>query len=318
MNGNLEQSAATRPARAARLGASIVGFAALVWFLLRVIPKPSRATYPCQRAAFPVASAFVLWLCGSVAGLCSVAGLRRFVHRYRWAAAGLCALTLVAGGLWLAHSSAIAAAEIAPATTSSPSSVTSRSASLAASSRAASSGRAIPRPPTGPATSTPTPTSGGWTATPTRHAWTPCSPPPCASSPAPPPTRQAWKTIFTYYNASTRGLQKTGYRPGEIVAVKVNLNNSSAQGPDNIVNVSPQVALAMVRQLVNHAHVHGRPTSSSTTRAATSIPALLTKIWSEFKDVRFVQADPPDPGPAQEPRLTATTTAWRPPAGWRE
>jgi hypothetical protein len=29
------------------------GLLALAWFLIRVLPKPSRATYPCQRAAFP-------------------------------------------------------------------------------------------------------------------------------------------------------------------------------------------------------------------------------------------------------------------------
>ena len=45
-----------------------LGLAALVWFLVRVVPKPSRAAYPCQRAAFPLASAFVLWLAGVVAG----------------------------------------------------------------------------------------------------------------------------------------------------------------------------------------------------------------------------------------------------------
>ena len=33
----------------------------LVWFLVRVIPKPSRALYPCQRVAFPLASSFVGW-----------------------------------------------------------------------------------------------------------------------------------------------------------------------------------------------------------------------------------------------------------------
>ncbi len=38
------------------------GFIALCWFIIRVIPKPSRAAYPCQRAAFPIASAFVIWL----------------------------------------------------------------------------------------------------------------------------------------------------------------------------------------------------------------------------------------------------------------
>jgi hypothetical protein len=45
-----------------RLAAIVSGAAALLWFLVRVIPKPSRASYPCQRAAFPVATGFVLWL----------------------------------------------------------------------------------------------------------------------------------------------------------------------------------------------------------------------------------------------------------------
>jgi hypothetical protein len=40
------------------------GLLSLVWFLVRVIPKPSRAAYPCQRAAAPMASACVLWLTG--------------------------------------------------------------------------------------------------------------------------------------------------------------------------------------------------------------------------------------------------------------
>ena len=40
----------------------VAGILSLIWFLIRVIPKPSRAAYPCQRAAFPIASAFVLWL----------------------------------------------------------------------------------------------------------------------------------------------------------------------------------------------------------------------------------------------------------------
>ncbi len=42
----------------------VVGFISLIWFLIRVIPKPQRAMYPCQRVAFPLASAFVIWLTG--------------------------------------------------------------------------------------------------------------------------------------------------------------------------------------------------------------------------------------------------------------
>jgi hypothetical protein len=43
-------------------GYSAIGCFSLLWFLLRVLPKPSRAAYPCQRAAFPLASSFVVWL----------------------------------------------------------------------------------------------------------------------------------------------------------------------------------------------------------------------------------------------------------------
>ena len=41
-----------------------IGLAALIWFLARVIPKPSRATYPCMRATAPLASTFVLYIVG--------------------------------------------------------------------------------------------------------------------------------------------------------------------------------------------------------------------------------------------------------------
>jgi len=37
-----------------------VGLSSTVWFLIRVIPKPSRAAYPCMQASAPVMSAFVL------------------------------------------------------------------------------------------------------------------------------------------------------------------------------------------------------------------------------------------------------------------
>ncbi|MFC1854038.1 DUF362 domain-containing protein [candidate division CSSED10-310 bacterium] len=44
----------------------VTGLCSLIWFLIRVIPKPGRLTYPCQRVAAPLASGFVLWLCGFI------------------------------------------------------------------------------------------------------------------------------------------------------------------------------------------------------------------------------------------------------------
>ncbi len=40
----------------------VTGIASTVWFLIRVIPKPSRAYYPCMRTAAPVMSGFVIYL----------------------------------------------------------------------------------------------------------------------------------------------------------------------------------------------------------------------------------------------------------------
>jgi hypothetical protein len=40
----------------------ILGIASTIWFLFRVIPKPSRASYPCVRAVAPFMSGFVLYL----------------------------------------------------------------------------------------------------------------------------------------------------------------------------------------------------------------------------------------------------------------
>lgn len=49
-----------------RLYLPLLGLFSLLWFLIRVIPKPSRATYPCQRAAFPIATGFIIWISGIV------------------------------------------------------------------------------------------------------------------------------------------------------------------------------------------------------------------------------------------------------------
>ena len=76
-----------------------LGLLSLIWFLVRVIPKPSRATYPCQRAAFPLATSFVIWL---ISVLGSAAAWRRASHRHArfwqvclWGAVALLCATVV-------------------------------------------------------------------------------------------------------------------------------------------------------------------------------------------------------------------------------
>jgi hypothetical protein len=47
-----------------RLLPVVLGLVALFWFLVRVIPKPQRATYPCMKVAYPLMSGLVIWLLG--------------------------------------------------------------------------------------------------------------------------------------------------------------------------------------------------------------------------------------------------------------
>jgi uncharacterized protein (DUF362 family) len=111
---------------------------------------------------------------------------------------------------------------------------------------------------------------------------------------------EAWKAIFRYYGQRYGREKDVIYRAGEIVAVKVNLNNSKPVVPTNLVNVSPQVTLAVVRQLVHQVGV--APQNIVVYDAQRNIyPGLLNKIWNEYKDVRFVQRDAPDPAHQAHP-----------------
>jgi hypothetical protein len=49
----------------------VMGIISLVWFLIRVIPKPARAGYPCMRVAAPMMSGFVVYLL-AIAGLTAI------------------------------------------------------------------------------------------------------------------------------------------------------------------------------------------------------------------------------------------------------
>ena len=99
----------------------------------------------------------------------------------------------------------------------------------------------------------------------------------------------AWTAIFRSFNQRARGLGERGYQPGEAIAVKINLNNSeNVQKTDNKIDAAPQAVLAVVRQLVKQAHVV--PADIVVYDARRTIPqTILTKVWAEFKDVRFVQ-----------------------------
>lgn len=277
-----------------RISGAIIGFGALIWFLIRVIPKPIRASYPCQRAAFPIATSFVLWVVGSASGMFASLRKSRWLDRGPWRIAAALTLVGLSFGVWFSRGKGISASDIAAHYNYVPQ---QRNCPIGVA-RGIFAGRVVwahdPKATkwSGQMQST---TDQWWMDSNTDQVRVDAMLSTVLQRLTGAKTDEAaWNKIFAYYNQKARGLEGRGYRPGEIVAVKINLNNSSAAGPGNIVNVSPQVALAMVRQLVHQANV--RESDIVIYDARRDIyPAVLTKIWSEFKDVRFVQQDPADP-----------------------
>jgi uncharacterized protein (DUF362 family) len=273
------------------------GAAALIWFLIRVIPKPSRASYPCQRAAFPVATSFVIWLCASLGGKMALDRLKQRFARHRWAVVCLGVVSILALTAWsiaLIGERGEAASEkkvtdfnFIPATPNDPKGI----------ARGINPGLVVwGRDPKA------TKWDGQWKAK-TGQWWTDDNTDQTRVDGMLAGTllkltsgksdEDAWKAIFRYYNKQSRNLEDRGYQPGETVAVKINLNNATASTKDdNYIDASPQMVLAMVRQLVNQAHV---PQANIIVYDAQRFiyPFMLTKVWSEFKDVRFVQKTAP-------------------------
>jgi hypothetical protein len=284
-----------------RLAAIGSGVAALVWFLVRVIPKPSRASYPCQRAAFPVATGFVIWLCGVVA---IKFGLKRLA-RVRFAS-GCGLLAALAVAAWtLISFTGNGAAQNAGKPPSDWNFIPAKPNEPVGIARGINPGRVVwARDPQA------TRWAGNWKQKDDQW-WLDANTDQARVDAMLSATllkltsatngERAWQAIFEYYNQNSRGMPQRGYQPGEVVALKINLNNSEdGVKADNYTDASPQMVLAMIRQLVNQAHVRSQDIIVYDVRRLIP-PYILTKVWSEFKDVRFIQASPPKASQPKNP-----------------
>jgi len=72
----------------------VLGITSTAWFLIRVIPKPQRATYPCMQASAPLMSGFVIWLMSLAASSLAFKKAKQRFTETRYVAA---LLFLVAG-----------------------------------------------------------------------------------------------------------------------------------------------------------------------------------------------------------------------------
>lgn len=97
---------------------------------------------------------------------------------------------------------------------------------------------------------------------------------------------QAWQMLFVSFN-ETHNRGKHGYRPGEKIAIKANMNNSYGYEDSGEINASPHMLLALLRSLVYEGGVAQECiTLFDASRFMTN--SIYLKCHAEFPRVRYV------------------------------
>jgi hypothetical protein len=233
----------------------LAGFVALIWFLVRVLPKPSRATYPCQRVAFPLASGFIIWLMGLAGSVTAFRKAKRYRNQARYVLYAVFVAVGV-GSVWMALSTSKEKVTLAAEpTANAPIGV----------AKGVHPGRVV------------------WIHDPNATDWDGYSSPEhwydnnhtdqavvdkmisraIRGLAGESTDSAAWDALFRSFNRS-RGKGDVGYTAGEKIAIKINnttscnANTSTFEqqaGYKNRIGNSPQMTISLLGQLVNVAGV---------------------------------------------------------------
>jgi len=233
----------------------IVGLLALIWFLIRVIPKPSRATYPCQRVAFPLASGFIIWLLGIIGSTIAYRKAKRAFARGRYVLAVTC-IAVSMGFIWMALSST----GQKPVYAHEP---------IVANSPLGEGKGVYPGRVAWIHDANATDWDGPGSGNPRWHT-DECTDPEVVAEMLSKALRaltgrssdaDAWDAIFKNFNQQ-KGKGYVGYTAGEKIAIKINFvlsdNTSTMDKPNwyfDQIDDSPQLAIALLKQLIDVAGV---------------------------------------------------------------
>ena len=256
------------------------GIASTLWFLVRVIPKPQRATYPCMQVAAPIMSGFVIYLLSLVG---SVAAFRKAKLRFkqsRYLYGALFMFLALAGSLF----------------------VLSRETGNA-SAKSNKEWIVIPNQPVGtakgifpgrvawvhdPAVATWDGKTGNWwdenvTSQPEADKMLNES---LTTLTGEKTEKKAWIALFRYFN-SRHERKNQDYTPGQKIAIKINTNNTYSHMDSPEINTTPQLVLSILKSLVNKA---GIPQNNITVFDASRFITdnIFNKCHAVFPNVVFV------------------------------
>ncbi len=258
----------------------LTGIATTIWFLVRVIPKPQRATYPCMRVAAPVMSGFVIYLLSLVGSIAAFKKAKLNFVRSNYLYGALFILIAIAGSVFVINKE-----------------------TGYASTKSNAEWIIIPNQPVGiakgifpgrvvwvhdPAVASWDGTTGNWwdenvtsqseTDKMLKESLTTLT--------GEKTEKKAWTALFKYFN--TRHNRKNQYyQPGQKIAIKINTNNTYSHQDSPEINATPQLVLSVLQSLVNEA---GIPQNNITVFDASRFITdnIFNKCHAVFPDVVFV------------------------------
>lgn len=255
----------------------LTGFFALLWYLVRVLPKPARAAYPCQRAAAPLAAGFVGYLLALPVAVMAFRKGRRNLWRARYVLAAMCFLISAVAGL-VSLSTNTKDTHAAFISTDGPN-------SPMGAGKGVFPGRVA-------WVFDPTAASWGGSGNWWDDAWNNQTAidgmmSQCVRCVGGQGTDAAsWDALFRSFN-QRRGKGSVGYAAGEKFAIKINMNNNGSQAANNNINASPHMVLALLKQLINQAGV--AQSNITVFDASRFIPDnIYNKCHAQFPGVVFV------------------------------
>ena len=280
LNGILNYMSRIKTASWMKISFLAMGIASTVWFLVRVIPKPQRATYPCMRVAAPIMSGFVIYLLTLFGTIAAYRKARLSFKQLNYRYGTLFLIVAIVGSVFF---------------------LSQRSEDAYAKSPA--EWVIMPNQPVGVAKGI-FPGRVVWVHNPGVAKWDGKTGnwwdenvvsqtgsdkmlnQSLISLTGEKTEKKAWIAIFKYFN-NRHDRKELEYRPDQKIAVKINTNNTYGHEDSEEINATPQMVLSLLKSLVNEAGVPGRNiTVFDASRFITD--NIYNKCHAAFPDVNFV------------------------------
>jgi hypothetical protein len=228
-----------------KVGFILLGISSTVWFLIRVIPKPQRANYPCMQAAAPMMSGLVIYLLSLWGTVAAFRQTKQYIVRSRYMLTGVfIAATFLLSALFISQNKIPVFANEKVATANIP----------VGMGRGIFPGRVV------------------WTFDPevakfdgkTGNWWDEANTLQTETDKMLKESLQvltakenelkAWEALFMHFNL-TKKSQPSGYTASQKIAIKINQNNTNSQTSSKNINATPQMILSLLKSLINEAGV---------------------------------------------------------------